>query len=169
MQKKVLSEIALYYGDIDMPKDWDIDREKIEKDILSQTLFRKEFPFSKQWDMLNTYVKDHVHSKYKFQVIDKKTWGDIYVPKQSSMPLKQIDPVDLKNSPDFVFLYGVKMAKDSCWVRVYFDDNRRAGRSWDIPLNNNNFVMFPATQMYYISPNISNEINFIQTITYEFI
>ena len=47
MQKKVLSEIALYYGDIDMPKDWDIDREKIEKDILSQTLFRKEFPFSK--------------------------------------------------------------------------------------------------------------------------
>jgi hypothetical protein len=168
MQKKVLSEIALYYGDIDMPKDWDIDREKIEKDILSQTLFRKEFPFSKQWDMLNTYVKDHVHSKYKFQVIDKKTWGDIYVPKQSSMPLKQIDPVDLKNSPDFVFLYGVKMAKDSCWVRVYFDDNRRAGRSWDIPLNNNNFVMFPATQMYYISPNISNEINFIQTITYEF-
>ena len=29
MQKKVLSEIALYYGDVDMPKGWDIDRDKL--------------------------------------------------------------------------------------------------------------------------------------------
>ena len=25
MEKKVLSEIALYYGDVAMPKDWEID------------------------------------------------------------------------------------------------------------------------------------------------
>ena len=31
MQKKVLSEIALYYGDVAMPKDWDIDRDKLQK------------------------------------------------------------------------------------------------------------------------------------------
>ena len=29
MQKKVLSEQSLYYGDITMPKNWDIDREKL--------------------------------------------------------------------------------------------------------------------------------------------
>ena len=29
MQKKVLSEIDLYYGDVAMPKDWDIDRNKL--------------------------------------------------------------------------------------------------------------------------------------------
>ena len=29
MQKKVLTEQALYYGDVAMPKDWDIDRDKI--------------------------------------------------------------------------------------------------------------------------------------------
>ena len=34
MQKKVLSEIALYYGDVAMPKDWDIDRDKLSSDIL---------------------------------------------------------------------------------------------------------------------------------------
>ena len=34
MQKKVLSEIALYYGDVVMPKDWDINRDKLQKDIL---------------------------------------------------------------------------------------------------------------------------------------
>ena len=34
MQKKVLTEQALYYSDVVMPKDWDIDREKLSKDIL---------------------------------------------------------------------------------------------------------------------------------------
>ena len=31
MQKKVLTEQALYYGDVAMPKDWDIDRDKLSK------------------------------------------------------------------------------------------------------------------------------------------
>ena len=30
MHKNVLSEQALYYGDVTMPKNWDIDREKIK-------------------------------------------------------------------------------------------------------------------------------------------
>ena len=34
MQKKVLTEQALYYGDVAMPKDWDIDRDKLQNDIL---------------------------------------------------------------------------------------------------------------------------------------
>jgi hypothetical protein len=32
MQKKVLTEQALYYGDVGMPKDWDIDRDKLSGD-----------------------------------------------------------------------------------------------------------------------------------------
>ena len=34
MQKKVLSEQSLYYGDVAMPKGWDIDRDKLSGDIL---------------------------------------------------------------------------------------------------------------------------------------
>jgi hypothetical protein len=169
MQKKVLSEIGLYHGTIDMPKYWDIDREKLAQDILTQNLFNKEFPFSKQWDMLNTYMRDHINLEYDFSLINKKTWGNIYKPKEKSDPLLQIDPVDLRNSPDYVLLYGVKVAKDSCFVRIHFDDNRRKGRSWDIPIHNNDFIMFPSTQMYTISENKSDALNFIQTITYEFI
>ena len=169
MQKKVLSEIALYHGTIDMPKDWDIDREKLAQDILTQNISIKNFPFSRTWDIINTYMRDHINLQYVFQLVNKKTWGDIYKPKEKSDPLLQVDPVDLKNSPDYVFLYGVKVAKDSCFVRIYFDQNRRKGRSWDIPINNNSFVMFPSTQLYMISENKSNSLNFIQTITYEFI
>ena len=56
MQKKVLTEQALYYGDVAMPKDWDIDRDKLSGDILQSVIQNKDFPFSRTFDMLNTYM-----------------------------------------------------------------------------------------------------------------
>ena len=169
MHKKVLSEIDLYSGTINMPKGWDIDREKLAQDILTYSIFGKEFPFSRTWDMLNTYMREHFLVEHLKNLVNKKTWGNIYKPNEKSDPLVQVDPVDLKNSPDYVFLYGVKIAKESCSVRIWFDENRRKGRSWDIPIKNNTFIMFPATQQYLISNSQSDSLNFIQTITYEFI
>ena len=64
MQKKILSEQALYYGDVAMPKDWDIDREKLKQDIIRSNVTDSPFPFSKTWDMLNTYVREHVGVEY---------------------------------------------------------------------------------------------------------
>ena len=167
MQKKVLSEIALYYGDVAMPKGWDIDRDKLQKDILQSVIQNKDFSFSRTFDMLNTYMRDHVNLEYGFTLINKETWGNIYKPEENSKPLINVDPVDLRNSPDYTLLYGVKV-KD-CMVRIHFEDNRRKGRSWDIPLKNNMFIMFPSTNMYYITNNQKDSLNFIQTITYEYI
>ena len=45
MQKKVLTEQALYYGDVAMPKGWDIDRDKLSGDIL-QSSFTNRLTFS---------------------------------------------------------------------------------------------------------------------------
>jgi len=167
MQKKVLSEIALYYGDVAMPKDWDIDRDKLQSDILSSNINNKKFPFSREWDKLNTYLREHINVEYGFCLVNKETRGNVYKPKEISIPLLNIDPVDLRNSPDYVLLYGVNV-KD-CSVRIHYDDNRRAGRSWDIPLTNNQFIMFPSTNMYYITNNQKDSLNFIQTITHEYI
>ena len=167
MHKKVLSEIDLHYGNIDMPKGFEIDRDKLQSDILSSQIKNLEFPFSRNWDMLNTYMREHIHLKHSFTLINKETWGNVYKPKELSIPLLNIDPVDLRNSPDYTFLYGVNV-KD-CSVRIHYDQNRRAGRSWDIPLKNNSFVMFPSTQMYYITNNQKDSLNFILTTTYEFI
>ena len=167
MNKKVLSEQALYYGDVDMPKGFKIDQEKLTNDILQSTFNSKEFPFSRTWDMLNTYMRDFIGVDYGINLINKKTWGNIYKPHQVSLPLLNIDPVDLRNSPDFTLLYGVKV-KD-CNVRIHFEDNRRKGRSWDIELKNNMFIMFPSTNMYYLTNNQKDSLNFIQTITYEYI
>ena len=167
MQKKVLTEQSLFYGDIDMPKGFEIDQEKLTNDILQSTFNSKEFPFSRTWDMLNTYMRDFIGLDYGINLVNKSTWGNIYKPNETTIPLLNIDPVDLRNSPDFTMLYGVKV-KD-CNVRIHFDDNRRKGRSWDIELKNNMFIMFPSTNMYYLTNNQKDSLNFVQTITYEYI
>ena len=167
MQKKVLSEIDLHYGTIDMPKGFEIDRDKLQSDILSSRIKNSKFPFSIEWDKLNTYMRDHIQVEHGFALVNKDTLGNLYKPKEVSIPLLNIDPVDLRNSPDYTFLYGVNVK--NCSVRIHYDQNRRAGRSWDIPLKNNKFIMFPSTQMYYITNDQKDSLNFIQTITYEFI
>ncbi len=167
MKKKVLSEIGLYYGNVAMPKGFEIDRDKLQSDILSSQINKKKFPFSRTWDMLNTYIREHINVEYGVQLVNKEMWGNVYKPKELSPPLLNIDPVDLRNAPDYTLLYGVNV-KD-CSVRIHYDDNRRAGRSWDIPLRNNKFIMFPSTQMYYITNNQKDSLNFILTITHEFI
>jgi hypothetical protein len=167
MQKKILTEQSLFYGDIDMPKGFEIDQEKLTNDILQSTFNSKEFPFSKTWDMLNTYMRDFIGLDYGINLVNKSTWGNIYKPNETTIPLLNIDPVDLRNSPDFTMLYGVKV-KD-CFVRIHYEDNRRKGRSWDIELKNNMFIMFPSTNMYYITNNQKDSLNFVQTITYEYI
>jgi hypothetical protein len=168
MHKKVLSQIDLYFGKVEMPKGFEIDREKLSADILSSTTYNREFPFSRSWDMLQTYIREHINLEYSFSLVNKKTIGNIYKPEEYSNLLLQVDPVDLRNSPDYVMLYGVNVGKDSCKVFIEYDDNRRKGRSWEIPLNNNDFVMFPSTQRYYITANKSEQLNFILTTTYEF-
>ena len=54
-------------------------------------------------------------------------------------------------------------------VQIHYEDNRRKGRSWYIPLTNNQFIMFPSTNMYYLTNNQKDSLNFVQTITYEYI
>ena len=167
MQKKVLTEQAIYYGDVSMPKDWEIDKIDLAHHILQSDLNNEKFNFSKTWDKLNVYIKDFINLKYNISLVDKDTWGNIYKPREITTPLLNIDPVDLRNSADFTLLYGVKV-KD-CNVRIHYEDNRRKGRSWDIPLTDNKFIMFPSTNMYYLTNNQKDSLNFVQTITYEYI
>ena len=169
MEKKVLSEINLYFGQIKMPNYFEIDREKLCVDILLSTNYNQEVPFSKPWDMLQTYLREHINLKYGFTLVHKKTVGNIYNPREYSNSYLQIDPINLKNSPDYVMLYGVNVGKNSCKVFIEYDDNRRKNKSWEIFLNDNDFVMFPSTQRYYVTANMSEQLNFIITSTYEFI
>ena len=167
MQKKVLSEQTLYYGDVAVPKNWDIDRDKLQQDILTSNVTDSGLPFSKELDKLNTYIREHINLNYEFTLVNKNIWGNMYKPQETTTPLLNIDPVDLRNSPDYTLLYGVNVK--NCMVRIHYEDNRRKGRSWDIELTNNKFIMFPSTCMYYLTNNQKDSLNFVKTITYEYI
>ena len=167
IKKKVLTEQSIYFGDVSMPKHWEIDRTELSHHILHSSLTNEKLQFSKTYDKLNTYIRDHIGVEYDINLINKSTWGNIYKPNDVTIPLLNIEPVDLRNSPDFTMLYGVKVK--NCNIKIHFDDNRRKGRSLDIELKNNMFIMFPSTNMYYITNNQKDSLNFVQTITYEYI
>lgn len=165
MRKKVLSEISLIYGNVSMPKGFEINHDKLLGDNLESLYLKKDFPFSKTWDMLNTYIVEHVRLKFNYVFENKKTWGDVYQPFEKTFPLLDANPLDLINSSDFTCLYGVKVNK--CSIRIHYDDNRKKNRSWDIELKNNMFIIFPSTNTYTISNHQNHSLNYIQTILYE--
>ena len=184
MHKKVLSEIDLYYGKIDMPKGFEIDRTKIKNDIINSYIKDEgltnnkrsyaytdyKVPFSQPLQWLQDYIRDHIKVEYDFTLVPKLIWGNVFDYNQKSFTRNTIDPVDLRNSPDYTLIYGVDLGDDKeTGVVIEYDDNRRKGRDWHKPLKNNEFVMFPSTNKYFIPPNKSKRLNTFLTITYEYI
>ena len=183
MQKKVLSEIDLYYGEIKTPKGFEIKRDAIKNSILDSFIkekkisnnikdyaysdFKIEHTQALQW--LQDYIRDHFLCEYSKTLINKLCWGNVYEYNQKSFSRANVDPVDLRNAPDYTFIYGVDVGKDSTGVVIEYDDNRRKNRTWHLPIKNNDFIMFPATQRYMITENTSNKLNTIVVINYEYI
>ena len=169
LRKKVLSETALFYGHFKMPKayekDWYIDRDTLAADILVSETQGTPFPYSKVWDMLNTYIREHMQRYHKIGLSNIKFWGNIYKPNEISKPKLHLNYANLDNSPDWVSLYGVKV--EECMIRLYYDDNKRKGLYWEIPLRNNEFIIFPSTCMYYLTNHQKESLNLVQTTTYE--
>jgi hypothetical protein len=183
MHKKVLSQIDLYYGEIKTPKGFEIKRDVIKNNIFDSFINNKrisnnirdysyvdyQLPYSQAHQWLQDYVRDHFNVEYEKTLIPKLSWGNLYEYNQKSFSRNTVDPIDLRNAPDYTFIYGVNVGKDSTGVVIEYDDNRRKGRTWHIPLNNNGFVMFPSINKYFITPNKSKQMNIILTNTYEFI
>ena len=107
--------------------------------------------------------------EYGLNLIIKKINGNFYEKNEISKPKLETNPVDLKNSPDFILLYGVEIDPRTCEIVIYYDSNRRKGRSYNIFLEKDMFIMFPASQLYYIKNNKNSYLNFIQNIAFDYI
>jgi len=167
MNKEILSETAVYSGEIKLPEGVEINSETLRADVLSYTSEPNNFPFSRSVDILNTYIRDFFMLKHRRFLIKKDTVGSIYKPNEQSLPVIEVDPMDLRNSVDYVLLYGVKVDKNSCNVVIEYDDNKFKNKFFETGLNTNHFVMFPAHLVYRITPNLSSQQNYLLTFTYE--
>ena len=183
MHKKVLTEVDLYTGEIQMPKGFEIDRDKIRNDLIEsyvkqnrintnpQTYAFDDYvvPYSQPLQWMQDYVRDHWRVEYDRTLVQKNMHGNVMHPKEKSWTRHQVDPVDLLNSPDYTLIYGIDVKEGSSECIIEYDDNRRKNRTWHLPIKDNHFIMFPATNKYSFSPNNSNGLNIILTINYEYI
>ena len=145
MQKKVLTEQSLFYGDIDMPKGFEIDQEKLTNDILQSTFNTKEFPFSRTWDMLNTYMRDFIGLDYGINLINKSTWGNIYKPNETTIPLLNIGGVVITAKGEYPF----KEIEDSNFIIKVLGVSKNINESIKIPkfLPEDNFIIWEKTKI----------------------
>ena len=118
---------------------------------------------------MKDYLRDHIRVEHGFTLVERSSHGSVLHPKEQSYLRHQIEPVDLRNSPDYTLVYVVDCEEDSCELIIEYDDNRRKNRTWHLPLKNNHFYMFPATQKYFITENKANKLNIFLTINYEYI
>lgn len=183
MQKKVLTEVDLYYGKVDMPKGFEIDRDQIRNDIIESYVKQKRIsnnpkayafddyvvPFSQPLQWTQDYIRDHWRVEYDRTLVFKNMHGNVMHPKEKSWTRNQVEPVDLLHSADYTLIYGVDVKEGSSECIIEYDDNRRKNRTWHTPIKNNHFIMFPSTNKYSFSPNTSKGLNIILTINYEYI
>ena len=91
MQKKVLSEIALYFGEIKSPKGFEINRDHIKIDILISFTDQnrisnnpKDYSYkdykvshSQPLTWLKDYLRDHIKVEYGFTLVQKFEHGNV--------------------------------------------------------------------------------------------
>ena len=183
MQKVVLSEIDVYTGEVSMPTGFEIDQDQIKNNIISSYIKENRIsknnkdysyqdyrvPFSQPLQWLQDYIRDHWRVEYGYSLVTKTMHGNVMRPQEKSWTRHQVDPIDLRNSSDYTFIYGVDIQEGSSECIIEYDDNRRKNRTWHMPIKNNNFIIFPATNKYSFSPNTSDGLNIILTINYEYI
>ena len=86
MHKKVLTEQAIYYGDLEMPKNFEIDRPSLGLDVFKFGITNK-FPVSKELDKVNKYIIEYSRAKYKIAIVNKKIEGFMYKPGEITKPV----------------------------------------------------------------------------------
>jgi hypothetical protein len=182
MQKVVLSKINLIYGFVETPKGFEIDRKKIKNDILHSYVNEKrvsdndldysyqeyKITHSQKLQWLFDYIRDHYRSEHDETLIIKKMFGTVIPANGRSINKNNIDPIDLKNAPDYTCLYGVDI-QGKCEITIEYDDCRRKGRTWKVSMENNKYYIFPSTLRYFITSSDTDKFNIILTTTYEYI
>ena len=181
MKKTVLSEIDIYQGDLKMPKNFDINRSKLKADILDSHLqettisndpFSFSFldykvPSSRALDMTEKYVAEHVDSYFNTKMFPVQRFGNVLKPNEQTFSRNFNDLNNSSNSIDYVLVYGVDIADESCSVVIEYNNNKYLNQKYFVPMCNNYFVLFPGSERFFISSNASKQTNIFLTCTFQ--
>ena len=168
INKKVLAEQALYYGEVKMPKGFEIERDQLVKEILTSDYYQNvNYAVSKPWEKLTTYIREFLIVDQDLKLANNKSYGSFFERNENSLMRLEIDSMDLKNSSDFVCLYGVEIDPKTCHIEIHYDDNRIKGVVETVRLENDWFIIFPAHLQYTILNEGNSYLNFVQTVMFD--
>jgi hypothetical protein len=179
MKKQILSETLLFSGEVKMPKHYDIDRYQIKSEILNSKLNKKtvsanpyhyafsdyEVPTSKTLNLLRDYISENIKFEHKLILEPRLSFGNVFEPKQQSFFRNMIDPVNVKEAPDYIMIYGIDVDKDASVV-IETKDKRGIEQLSVFNIINNNFLLFPSYLRFFINENNSHQTNVFLTTTY---
>jgi|13_taG_2_1085334.scaffolds.fasta_scaffold16348_3 hypothetical protein len=170
IEKKIITAVPLFTGNVDMPKGWHLEKDEMVKNITIKNYYEDvKDKFYKTIDRLETFIREYMHVDHRRHITrgdGHYPYGRYYEKNEISKPMLEVNPFNLKASPDWVCLYGVEIDPGSCKIIITYNDNRKKGKKWIVDLETNKFVMFPATLEYYIENKNNSYLNYIQTLTY---
>ena len=87
----------------------------------------QQFRHSRSLDIISTYIRDFYRQKAKEPIRQKDAIGYIQNGYEGTDLIRQADLMDLKNAPDYTFLFGVSyglfqesQCQEQCWFSLYF-------------------------------------------------
>ena len=165
MHKKELTSVHLYYGDLNMPKGFEINSDVLISKLFQENLLDNKFRSSKEFDKVNSYIIEYMYVQHEIPLRFVDTWGNYYKSKTVTQPLRQFSPSFPGETGNLVCLYGIDVS--NCFIRLQYTDNKDVKCSKIVELKKNNFVIFPASFVYQISSFQEKNFNFIQTMIYD--
>lgn len=157
MEKKVLSEIEIYTGEIKIPLDFKIDRKQIFSSILYNHFIEKNIykvDGSKELSWFHDYIMEFSYLKYNLQLETVNHYGLILYPGESNS-IKNENSLNINS--DYTTIYGIDVPKKSTqFVLNYFNKNKFKIYSEDI--YDDKFITFPSTQNYFLTKNNSSNL-----------
>ena len=170
IKKIKLSEKIIYYGEVKMPEGFELDSSSFVKDIFLSKFYEDyKAPPNIEEHRLHTYINEFIYLKFKINLILLNSYGLFFEKNEKSKSILEVDRLNLRESPDYVMLYGAEIDNKSCTVNIKYDDNRRVDCSWDIPLLKNRFIIFPASQEYTINNEGNKHLNFVKITKFIYI
>ena len=115
------------------------------------------------------WILDYAEAKYQLKTgktLRRKT-HDVMVHWKNEGTTKRhhLNYADLKNSPDIVMLYFID--SDDNDMIIEYDNNRKKGVYWNMPIESNKYVIFNSNLEYYLLPNKLDDQRIVLRVTYD--
>ena len=172
LEKKQLHELAIVTGSIDNVSAVNINMLKNHllsnwslKNRVSDNDFKYEHDYCKvpyhqhiQW--VQDYIRDHYRIEYNrtlCPVPKNSVAGIIQTENEKINTHNHLDAFDLHGSPDISCLYCVHSGEKEASVTFDFNDGRRKGWSWRVPIKTGQFILFSSELNHYIGKNLNKD------------